>query len=461
MSVRIERVVTGEDQVILHISERITADDVGMLDDLLRQEMRTVVVDLKDVDLVDREVVKFFALSESNRTDLRNCPAYVREWVAREGRDRCRRIPSESSSPGQHPRWLVRKFPTETVRRALGGNDWKEKTMSVSELIGSSLKFRAVIEDVSIVAQAACPVLIRGETGTGKEVIARAIHHSSGRQQHKFLAINCAAIPAPLLESELFGYERGAFTGALTNRMGRFQAADQGTLFLDEIGEMPIELQPKLLRALQQQEFEPLGSTRTTRVDVRIVAATNQGLEQMVSERRFRMDLYYRLNVFPITLPPLRERAQDVILLLNHFLRIFAQRHSKSIDRIPDDVIKAIERYSWPGNIRQLQNFIERSVILTRGRELRAPIEDLKEPEVSLGPRTLSEVDREHIMATLRETKWVVGGRNGAAVRLGLNRTTLIAKMQKLGISRKSERESRDESDFLSRGRPDGFSMVV
>lgn len=334
--------------------------------------------------------------------------------------------------------------------------------MLFSELIGSSPTFRAVIEEVSIVAKAACPVLIRGETGTGKEVIARAIHDSSGRQQHKFVAINCAAIPGPLLESELFGYERGAFTGALTNRIGRFQAADQGTLFLDEIGEMPIELQPKLLRALQQQEFEPLGSVRTTRVDVRIIAATNQRLEQMVSERRFRMDLYYRLNVFPITLPPLRERAQDVVLLLNHFLQIFAQRHCKSIDCIPDDVVRAMERYSWPGNIRQLQNFIERSVILTRGRELRAPIEELREPEVSLvSPRTLAEVDREHIMATLRETNWVVGGRNGAAVRLGLNRTTLIAKMQKLGISRKSARESRYESDFLTSGRPDGFSLVV
>jgi len=249
--------------------------------------------------------------------------------------------------------------------------------MSNSKLIGASSTFNAVLEAIKIVAHVDCAVLIRGETGTGKEVIARAIHDASPRRQHCFVAINCAAIPANLLESELFGHERGAFTGAVTQRIGRFQAADRGTLFLDEIGELPIELQPKLLRALQEQEFERLGSSRTTRVDVRIVAATNRSLEEMVTERKFRADLYYRLNVFPITLPPLRERGGDIPLLVDHFLSMFARRQGKSIDQIPGQVMRAIERYSWPGNIRQLQNFIERSVILTKGTELQAPFEEL------------------------------------------------------------------------------------
>src|SRR5579864_9435688 len=281
--------------------------------------------------------------------------------------------------------------------------------MSTSELIGASPKFRAVLEDVRTVAAADCSVLIRGETGTGKEVIARAIHDASPRRQRRFVAINCAAIPATLLESELFGYERGAFTGAVTNRMGHFQAADRGTLFLDEIGELPLELQPKLLRVLQAQEFERLGSSQTTRVDVRIVAATNQNLEQMVSERRFRMDLYYRLNVFPITIPPLRERPEDIPLLVAHFVRTFAERHGKAIEHIPRDVMIAIESHDWPGNIRELQNFIERSVVLTRGTELRAPVAELTSKKLpDTGIHTLADAERTHIKATLRETNWVV-----------------------------------------------------
>jgi len=319
--------------------------------------------------------------------------------------------------------------------------------MWTSELIGSSPKFRDVLEDVRTVAAVDCAVLIQGETGTGKEVIARAIHDGSPRRQHRFVAINCAAIPATLLESELFGFERGAFTGAMTPRIGRFEAADRGTLFLDEIGELPIELQPKLLRAIQEQEFERLGSSQATRVDVRIVAATNQNLEQMVAERRFRMDLYYRLNVFPITLPPLRERAGDIPLLVDHFLRTSTCRHGKSIELIPEDVIKALIRYNWPGNIRELQNFVERSVILTKGEsELRAPVAELINKRIGIpGVRTLADADRDHIILTLRETKWVVGGRNGAAARLGLNRTTLIAKMRKLGISRETAEQSTQQ----------------
>jgi formate hydrogenlyase transcriptional activator len=309
--------------------------------------------------------------------------------------------------------------------------------MSTYELIGSSPRFMAVLEDVRTVAAVDCAVLIRGETGTGKEVIARAIHDASARRQHRFMAINCAAIPATLLESELFGHVRGAFTGAMTDRMGRFQAADRGTLFLDEIGALPIGLQPKLLRAIQEREFERLGSSQTTRVDVRIVAATNQNLEQMLAERGFRKDLYYRLNVFPVTLPPLRDRDGDIPLLAAHFVQTIARRQGKSIARIPDEVIRALEEYHWPGNIRELQNFIERSVILTTGSELRSPIGKLRNqnPQADC-PRTLADSNRAHIAATLRDTNGVVGGRNGAAARLGLKRTTLIAKMKKLGLAR-------------------------
>jgi len=259
-----------------------------------------------------------------------------------------------------------------------------ERSILTPELIGSNPRFVAVLEDVKTVAAADCAVLIQGETGTGKELIARAIHEASARRHHKYVAINCAAIPAALLESELFGYERGAFTGAILSKMGRFQTADRGTLFLDEVGELPIELQPKLLRAIQEQEFERLGSSHTTRVDVRIVAATNQNLEQMVAERRFRMDLYYRLNVFPITLPPLRERTGDIRALVHHFVRTYASRNRKSIACVPDEVMTALVEYDWPGNIRELQNFIERSVILTRGAELRAPVAELVNKRLSV-----------------------------------------------------------------------------
>ena len=334
--------------------------------------------------------------------------------------------------------------------------------MLISDLIGSSPKFRAVLEDVKTVASADCAVLIGGETGTGKEVIAQAIHDISPRRQHRFVAINCAAIPGALLESELFGHERGAFTGAVTPRMGRFQAADRGTLFLDEIGELPLELQPKLLRVLQEREFERLGSSQSTRVDVRILAATNQDLWTMVRQRRFRADLYYRLNVFPITLPPLREREGDIPLLVGHFVRIFAERQGKSIERVPDDVMKALETYNWPGNIRELQNVIERSVILTKGVELRTPLAELTNQEMPDGiVCTLADADRAHILATLHKTNWIVGGRNGAAARLGLNRTTLIAKMRKLRISREAARQNDDESYSFNEAQQSSFSMLA
>jgi formate hydrogenlyase transcriptional activator len=279
-------------------------------------------------------------------------------------------------------------------------------------------------------------VLIQGETGTGKEVIARAIHEASPRRNRRFVALNCAAIPAALLESELFGHERGAFTGACTQTQGRFQMADGGTLFLDEIGDMPLELQPKLLRALQEREFERLGSHQTVRVNVRVVAATNQDLEQLVSRKLFRADLFYRLNVIPLCLPPLRERVQDIPQLTEFFVAKFAARLNKSIDSIPHEVTAALKAHDWPGNIRELQNVIERAVLFSPGSVLCLPLglkPTVTEPSESAA-RTLADADREHIVETLKQTNWLIGGRGGAADRLGLPRTTLIYKMRKLGI---------------------------
>src|SRR6201996_7926366 len=314
----------------------------------------------------------------------------------------------------------------------------KGKTMGNPDLIGSSEKFRAVLDDARVVARADCSVLVQGETGTGKEVIARAIHDSSPRQRGPFVALNCAAIPAALLESELFGHEKGAFTGAIAQTIGRFQAAHGGTLFLDEIGDLPLELQPKLLRVLQDQQYERLGSNRTLHADVRIVAATNQDLSRMVEEKTFRADLYYRLSVFPISLPPLRERREDIPSLVAYFVQKFSRQMNKSIEHIPDEVIAVLKSHYWPGNIRELQNFIERSVLVTQGPILSPRITELKglmRATASAPPQTLSDAERAHIMGILKETNWVVGGRNGAAARLGLPRTTLISRMQKLGIT--------------------------
>ena len=307
------------------------------------------------------------------------------------------------------------------------------------ELIGSSPRFQAVLEGIDTVASVNCTVLLLGETGTGKEVVARAIHESSARRGNHFVAVNCAAVPAALLESELFGHERGAFTGAVMQTTGRIQAADRGTLFLDEIGDLPLELQPKLLRVLQEQEFERLGSGRTQQVDVRVIAATNQDLLQMVQAGKFRADLYYRLNVFPIELPPLRDRRADIPLLAEHFVQKFAGRHRKPIDQIPYELVQTLMNYDWPGNIRELQNLIERSVIMSPGRVLRSFSRELNRLTLHVNSRgTLMDAERAHILAALEQTQWLVGGRNGAAARLGLPRTTLIAKMQKLGISRSS-----------------------
>jgi transcriptional regulator with GAF, ATPase, and Fis domain len=310
--------------------------------------------------------------------------------------------------------------------------------MAIADLIGSSARFQAVLDDVRVVAGVACSVLVQGETGTGKEVIARAIHDSSPRQRGPFVALNCAAIPAALLESELFGHEKGAFTGAIAQTIGRFQAAHGGTLFLDEIGDLPLELQPKLLRVLQEQQYERLGSTRTLRADVRVVAATNQDLARMVEEKTFPADLYYRLSVFPIALPPLRDRKEDIPALVNYFVRKFSRPIGKAIDQVPDDIMDVLTAHHWPGNIRELQNFVERSVIVTQGRVLSPRATELKllmQAAISVPSQTLSDVERAHILGILKETNWIVGGRDGAAARLGVPRTTLISRMQKLGIS--------------------------
>src|SRR5271157_3325972 len=316
--------------------------------------------------------------------------------------------------------------------------------MTTLDLIGSSPKFRALLTEVARVAPVDSAVLIQGETGTGKEGIARAIHEASPRRNHRFVALNCAAIPSALLESELFGHERGAFTGAWTQTKGRFQMADGGTLFLDEIGDMPLELQPKLLRALQEREFERLGSTQTVRVNVLVVAATNQDLGQLVSKKLFRADLFYRLNVIPICLPPLRERVQDIPLLTEFFVAKFAASLNKPIDSIPDEVTAVLKAHDWPGNIRELQNFIERAVLFSPGSVLRLPLDFIKQTVKQTSEsaaRTLSDADREHILETLKQTDWLIGGQGGAADRLGLPRTTLVYKMRKLGIeTRRSPR---------------------
>ena len=307
------------------------------------------------------------------------------------------------------------------------------------EIIGNSPRLKAVLDSVRIVAPVDSTVLIQGETGTGKELIARAIHNLSSRKSQAFVRVNCAAIPLGLLESELFGHERGAFTGAIAQRIGRFELAHKGTLFLDEVGDIPLQLQPKLLRVLQEQEFERLGSTRTQRVDVRVLAATNASFTQMVADKTFRSDLYYRLNVFPIDVPPLRDRRDDIPFLVCYFANKYARRMGKQIESIPNETMEALSRYSWPGNIRELQNLMERAVLLSDGPSLRVPLADIlidSGLRAASAGNALEQTDREQIVRALCESNWVVGGAGGAAARLGLKRTSLAYKMQKLGISR-------------------------
>jgi len=303
-------------------------------------------------------------------------------------------------------------------------------------IVGRRGSLRHILSQVEAVADTNTTVLITGETGTGKEVIARAIHELSPRRNRNLVKVNCAAMPAGLLESELFGHERGAFTGAINSRVGRFALADRGTLFLDEIGDMPLELQPKLLRVLQEREFEAVGSTRTTRVDVRVVAATNQDLKRMAQDREFRDDLYYRLNIFPIYLPPLRERKADIPELVEYFIQQFAASMDKSIESIPQETMRALVRHHWPGNIRELQNYIARGVILSNDGVFEpAPLESYEQSEPEISNPTLEDKIRREILAACQRANWKLGGPRGAAARLGLKRTTLFYKMKRLGIA--------------------------
>jgi formate hydrogenlyase transcriptional activator len=317
---------------------------------------------------------------------------------------------------------------------------WREedgREQLLEGIVGKSAALQRALREVAVVAPTDSGVLILGETGTGKELIARAIHNLSSRRDRSFIKLNCAAIPSGLLESELFGHERGAFTGAIVRKAGRFEVADKGTLFLDEVGDIPLELQPKLLRVLQEHEFERLGSNRTQQVDVRVVAATHRDLKQMVADGKFRSDLYYRLHVFPLPVPPLRGRPEDIPLLVRHFVDEYARRMNRRIETIPPQAIEVFRNYSWPGNVRELQNFIERAVILSPGGSLRAPLDELTQETVPASQThlsTLEEMEREHVLRALKESNWITGGPKGAASKLGMKRTTLAYRIRKLNI---------------------------
>ena len=330
-------------------------------------------------------------------------------------------------------------------------NDQGARPRRFEQLIGESPALEAVLDGVRRVAPTSSTVLIQGETGTGKELIARAIHNISSRCGRPFIKLNCAAIPLDLLESELFGHEKGAFTGAIAQKLGRFELADKGTLFLDEVGDIPPSLQPKLLRILQEQEFERLGGSRTHQVDVRLVAATHRNLAEMVENGQFRSDLYFRLNVFPVELPPLRERRGDIPALVKHFVEVLGRRIGREIEHIPPETMSALRSYDWPGNIRELQNLIERAVILSVDGVLPNPLlaAGAQRISVSTVPTTLVDSERALIVRTLDAAGWVIGGRDGAAARLGLKRTTLIYKMQRHGISRPSLASSVDTMEPL------------
>jgi formate hydrogenlyase transcriptional activator len=330
------------------------------------------------------------------------------------------------------------------ARVALRSGFPKAMSNSFGQVIGNSPALQAVLKQVERVAPTDSTVLIQGETGTGKELIAQVIHNTGSRRGGPLVKLNCAAIPLNLLESELFGHERGAFTGAITRKIGRFELADKGTLFLDEVGDIPLALQPKLLRLLQEREFEPLGSTRTHKADVRLVAATNRDLMDLVNRGQFRRDLYYRLNVFPVLLPPLRERREDIPALVEHFVGFFGRRMGRQIEYIPPETMSALSSYEWPGNIRELQNIIQRALILSTDGVLPNPLPTRGAEGVFSPPTALKDSERKLILQTLQAAGWVIGGEKGAAARLGLKRTTLIGRMSKMGISRPSFQRRQD-----------------
>ena len=355
--------------------------------------------------------------------------------VVLEGREANSLSRSSRSFAGLSPK-AFRDQGSATPIEPLVALDYCAKEQEVFEgIVGRSAALRKVLDQVQTVAPTDSTVLIEGETGTGKELVARAIHAHSLRRAGAFVKMNCAAIPRELLESEIFGHEKGAFTGAVARKIGRFESADGGTLFMDEIGDMPLDLQAKLLRVLQEQEFERVGGTITQRVNVRIVAATNQDLDRLVSEKQFRSDLFYRLNVFPVLIPPLRDRRDDIPLLVAHFVSTYAQRMNKHIEKIPSDAMEALLDHEWPGNIRELQNFVERSVILTTGRILNPPIPELFRRGRVAPPTTLRECEREHILKAVEAANWVIAGPHGAAARLGVARSTLMYRMRKLAIT--------------------------
>jgi len=366
------------------------------------------------------------------------------------------RVAESASMPGLPPVSVLPQLPlrllrdhTETVAgnvdrvtAELNANRVSRKEEHNTEqlfegIVGRSASLQRALRDVEVVAPTDSGVLVLGETGTGKELIVRAIHNLSARRDRPFVKVNCAAIPSGLLESELFGHEKGAFTGAIMRKPGRFELADKGTLFLDEVGDIPLELQPKLLRVLQEHEFERLGSTRTQQVDVRVIAATHRDLKQMVADGKFRSDLYYRLHVFPLSIPPLRERREDIPLLVRHFVGEYARRMNRRIETIPPQAMEALRNHPWPGNVRELQNFIERAVILSPAGSLRAPLDELTQETVQVAEThlsTLEEMEREHVVRALKESNWVTGGPKGAAAKLGMKRTTLAYRIRKLNI---------------------------
>ena len=331
----------------------------------------------------------------------------------------------------------VDRVPAELNAKRVSWNEKNGREQVFEGIVGKSATLQRARRELEVVAPTDSSVLILGETGTGKELIARAIHNLSARRDRPFVKVNCAAIPSGLLESELFGHERGAFTGAIMRKAGRFEVADKGTLFLDEVGDIPLDLQPKLLRVLQEHEFERLGSIRTQQVDVRVVAATHRDLKQMVADGEFRSDLYYRLHVFPLPVPPLRQRREDIPLLVCHFVDEYARRMNRRIETIPPQVMEALTSHSWPGNVRELQNFIERAVILSPGTSLRAPLNELTQETVHAAQTplsTLEEMERDHVLRALKESNWVTGGPKGAAAKLGMKRTTLAYRIRKLNI---------------------------